>query len=153
MAGAVSKEMDRLRLLVEACTCKVCYAQPVSVEACTNVYTHAHIYTQTCMCTDNTTKNIHHILYIVTTHQDHIIYTCTLYITTAILIPLCIIIKNTTQLDEYSSYCVPALVSHVPRITFLCAHRSLAILLHAYACTHAVSNVSYSYTHSHPFVA
>ena len=61
MAGAVSKEIDRLRLLVEACTCNVCYAQPVSVEACTNMYTHIHTNMH-IMCTDSTTKNIHHII-------------------------------------------------------------------------------------------
>ena len=78
MAGAVSKEIDRLRLLVEACTCNVCYAQPVSVEACTNMYTHIHTNMH-IMCTDSTTKNIHHII-----NCDHsprsynIIYTCTL---------------------------------------------------------------------------
>ena len=117
------KETDRLRLLIEACTCSVCYAQLVSVEACTNMYTHTHTHTNTYTDNRNTTKNIHHNYIAVRDHspRSYYIHMYTVYyycsFNTIIHNNNNNNNNNTTQFDEYSSYHVPALVSHVPHVT------------------------------------
>ena len=70
------------------------------------MYTHIHTNTQWGTCTDNrnTTKNIHHIIAV----HDITVYTyydCNFNTNN----------NNTTQFDEYSSYRILALVSHVDR--------------------------------------
>ena len=78
---------------------------------------YTHIRTNTCTDNRKTTKNIHHIYQFMTTHQDHIIYMYTVYY----YCNFNTIIHNNnniTQFDEYSSYRILALLSHVPCVTF-----------------------------------